>query len=142
MNVHTAAAKKVTVIPADPQYTQRDIRKQHLRVAPYCRVSTDSDEQLTSYRAQIEYYTAKIAENPDWTMVRMYADEGTTGTSMKRRKHFLEMISDCEAGKIDLVITKSTTRFARNTLEGIQIVRKLKRLGIGVFFEKENANTL
>ena len=74
MNVYTAAAKKVTVIPADPQYTQRDIRKQHLRVAPYCRVSTDSDEQLTSYRAQIEYYTAKIAENPDWTMVRMYAD--------------------------------------------------------------------
>ena len=83
MSVYTAAAKKVTVIPADPQYSQRDIRKQHLRVAPYCRVSTDSDEQLTSYRAQIEYYTAKIAENPDWTMVRMYADEGTTGTSMK-----------------------------------------------------------
>ena len=142
MNVHTAAAKKVTVIPADPQYTQRDIRKQHLRVAPYCRVSTDSDEQLTSYRAQIEYYTAKIAENPDWTMVRMYADEGTTGTSMKKRKEFLKLVDDCEKGKIDLVITKSTTRFARNTLEGIQTVRKLRRLGVGVFFEKENANTL
>ena len=142
MNVHTAAAKKVTVIPADPQYTQRDIRKQHLRVAPYCRVSTDSDEQLTSYRAQIEYYTAKIAENPDWTMVRMYADEGTTGPSMKKRKEFLKLVDDCEKGKIDLVITKSTTRFARNTLEGIQTVRKLRRLGVGVFFEKENANTL
>ena len=142
MNVHTAAAKKVTVIPADPRYTQRDIRKQHLRVAPYCRVSTDSDEQLTSYRAQIEYYTAKIAENPDWTMVRMYADEGTTGTSMKKRKEFLKLVDDCEKGKIDLVITKSTTRFARNTLEGIQTVRKLRRLGVGVFFEKENANTL
>ena len=142
MNIPTAAAKKVTVIPADPQYTQRDIRKQHLRVAPYCRVSTDSDEQLTSYRAQIEYYTAKIAENPDWTMVRMYADEGTTGTSMKKRKEFLKLVEDCEKGKIDLVITKSTTRFARNTLEGIQTVRKLRRLGVGVFFEKENANTL
>ena len=142
MNVRTPSAKKVTVIPADPQYTQRDIRKQHLRVAPYCRVSTDSDEQLTSYRAQIEYYTAKIAENPDWTMVRMYADEGTTGTSMKKRKEFLKLVDDCEKGKIDLVITKSTTRFARNTLEGIQTVRKLRRLGVGVFFEKENANTL
>ena len=142
MNVPTTAARKVTIIPADPQYTQKDIRKQHLRVAPYCRVSTDSEEQLTSYESQIAYYTAKIAENPDWTMVRLYADEGITGTTMKKRKHFLEMIADCEAGKIDLVITKSTTRFARNTLEGIQIVRKLKRLGIGVFFEKENTNTL
>ena len=102
MNIHTAATKKVTVIPADPQYTQRDIRKQHLRVAPYCRVSTDSDEQLTSYRAQIEYYTAKIAENPDWTMVRMYADEGTTGTSMKKRKEFLKLVDDCEKGKIEI----------------------------------------
>ena len=142
MSVHTAAAKKVTVIPADPQYTQRDIRKQHLRVAPYCRVSTDKEEQLSSYEAQIEYYTAKIAENPDWTMVRLYADEGISGTSMKKRKEFLKLVDDCEKGKIDLVITKSTTRFARNTLEGIQIIRQLKRLGVGVFFEKENANTL
>jgi len=134
--------KKVTVIQPDPQFTQKDIRKQHLRVAPYCRVSTDSEEQLTSYKSQIAYYTAKIAENPDWTMVRLYADEGITGTSMKKRKEFMKMIADCEAGKIDLVITKSTTRFARNTLEGIQIVRKLKRLGIGVYFEKENTNTL
>ena len=142
MSIHTAAAKKVTIIPADPQYTQKDIRKQHLRVAPYCRVSTDKEEQLSSYEAQIEYYTARIAENPDWTMVRMYADEGISGTSMKKRKEFLKMVEDCEKGKIDLVITKSTTRFARNTLEGIQIVRQLRRLGVGVFFEKENANTL
>ena len=142
MSVHTATAKKVTVIPADPQYTQKDIRKQHLRVAPYCRVSTDKEEQLSSYEAQIEYYTAKIAENPDWTMVRLYADEGISGTSMKKRKEFLTLVDDCEKGKIDLVITKSTTRFARNTLEGIQTVRQLRRLGVGVFFEKENANTL
>ena len=136
------AARIVSIIPADPKYAQRDIRKQHLRVAPYCRVSTDSEEQLTSYESQIAYYTAMIAQNPDWTMVRLYADEGITGTSVKKRKQFLKMITDCKAGKIDLVITKSTTRFARNTLEGIQIVRELKRLGIGVFFEKENANTL
>ena len=116
MSIHTAAAKKVTIIPADPQYTQKDIRKQHLRVAPYCRVSTDKEEQLSSYEAQIEYYTARIAENPDWTMVRMYADEGISGTSMKKRKEFLKMVEDCEKGKIDLVITKSTTRFARNSL--------------------------
>ena len=77
-----ASARRVTVIPAAPEFVQKDIRKQRLRVAPYCRVSTDSEEQLNSYAAQIEYYTAKIAENPDWTMVKMYADEGITGTSI------------------------------------------------------------
>ena len=137
-----ASARKVTIIPASPEFTQRDIRKKHLRVAPYCRVSTDSEEQLNSYAAQIEYYTAKVAENPDWTLVRLYADEGITGTSMRKRKEFLKLIEDCRKGKIDLVITKSVTRFARNTLEGIQTVRELRRMGIGVFFEKENTNTL
>ncbi len=137
-----ASARRVTVIPAAPEFVQKDIRKQRLRVAPYCRVSTDSEEQLNSYAAQIEYYTAKITENPDWTMVKMYADEGITGTSMRKRKEFLKMIEDCKKGRIDLVIVKSVSRFARNTLEGIQIVRELRRLGIGVFFEKENTNTL
>ena len=136
------AQKKVTFIPADPKYEKKDIRSQRLRVAPYCRVSTDSDEQLTSYTAQIEYYTAKIAANPEWTMVRLYADEGITGTSTKKRKQFNKLIADCEAGKIDLVITKSVSRFGRNTLDGLQYTRKLKRLGVGVFFEKENVNTL
>ena len=134
--------RKVTVIPADPKFEKKDIRKQHLRVAPYCRVSTDTEEQLSSYEAQIEYYTEKIAANPEWTMVRLYADEGKTGTSTKKRKEFLKMISDCENGKIDLVITKSVSRFGRNTLDGLQNVRKLKRIGIGVYFEKENVNTL
>lgn len=100
MNVLTASAKKVTVMQPDPQFTQKDIRKQHLRVAPYCRVSTDSEEQLTSYKSQIAYYTAIIAENPDWTMVRLYADEGITGTSMKKRKEFMKMIEDCEHGNL------------------------------------------
>ena len=136
------AQKKVTIIPANPKLEKKDIRSQHLRVAPYCRVSTDKDEQLTSYEAQIEYYTAKIAANPEWTMVRLYADEGITGTSTKKRKQFNKLVTDCEAGKIDLVITKSVSRFGRNTLDGLQYTRKLKRLGIGVYFEKENVNTL
>lgn len=108
----------------------------------YCRVSTDKEEQLSSYEAQIEYYTEKIDANPDWTMVRLYADEGITGTSAKKRKDFLQMIRDCERGKIDLVITKSVSRFCRNTLDGLNYVRRLKRHGVGVYFEKENVNTL
>ncbi len=138
----TRTPKKVTFIPQDAQQTARDFRKQHLRVAPYCRVSTDKDEQLSSYEAQIQYYTEMIAANPDWTMVRLYADEGKTGTSTKKRKEFLSMIRDCEKGKVDLVITKSVSRFGRNTLDGLDYVRRLKRLGVGVYFEKENVNTL
>lgn len=142
MSMQQKAPRKITVIPADPQMTQRDIRKQRLRVAPYCRVSTGKEEQLSSYEAQIEYYTEKIASNPEWTMVRLYADEGKTGTSTKKRKDFLKLIRDCENGKVDLVITKSVPRFGRNTLDGLNYVRQLKRLGIGVYFEKENVNTL
>ena len=144
MNIQqtTPPPKLVTMIPADPQMAERDLRKKHLRVAPYCRVSTDKEEQLSSYEAQIEYYTEKIDANPDWTMVRLYADEGITGTSAKKRKDFLQMIRDCERGKIDLVITKSVSRFCRNTLDGLNYVRRLKRHGVGVYFEKENVNTL
>lgn len=134
--------KRVTVIPPDPQLTEKDIRKQHLRVAPYCRVSTSSEEQQGSYQAQIEYYTEKIATQPDWTMVDMFADEGKSATSTKKRKDFLRMIKACEKGKVDLVITKSVSRFCRNTLDGLDHVRKLKRMGVGVLFEKENVNTL
>lgn len=142
MNTAVRTPRKVTVIPADPQTTERDIRKQHLRVAPYCRVSTDKDEQLSSYEAQIEYYTEKINANKDWTMVRLYADEGKSGTSTKKRKDFLKLIRDCEKGRIDLVITKSVSRFGRNTLDGLDYVHRLKRIGVGVYFEKENVNTL
>lgn len=142
MNTVTQQERRITVIPADPQFTERDIQKKHLRVAAYCRVSTDSEEQLNSYNAQITYYTEKIAATPEWTMVRLYADEGITGTSMKRRKEFLKMLRDCDRGKIDLIITKSASRFGCNTLDGLDTVRRLKRKGIGVFFEKENVNTL
>ena len=142
MNAQASPRRKVTMIPADPQMAEKDIRKKHLRIAPYCRVSTDKDEQLSSYEAQIEYYTEKIAANPDWTMVRMFADEGITGTSTKKRKEFRKMIQACESGQIDLVITKSVSRFCRNTLDGLSYVRRLKNHGVGVFFEKENVNTL
>ena len=134
--------KRVTFIPADPIHESKDIYKKHLRVAAYCRVSTDSKEQLSSYEAQIEYYTAKISNQPNWTMVRIYADEGITGTSTKKRKEFLRMIKDCEKGKIDLIITKSVSRLTRNTYDGLDCVRRLKRWGVGVLFEKENVNTL
>ena len=136
--------RNVTTIPADPQAstTEAEYRKKHLRVAPYCRVSTSKDEQLSSYEAQIEYYTEKIAERPEWTMVRLYADQGKSGTSTKKRKEFLKLIQDCKKGKIDLIITKSVSRFCRNTLDGLDYVRRLKRMGVGVYFEKENTNTL
>lgn len=142
MTAQQKTPKKVTVTPADPKYTQKDIRKQHLRVAPYCRVSTGSGEQLTSFTAQIEYYTQRIADTEGWTMVRLYADEGITGTSTKKRTQFNKMIRDAEKGKIDLVITKSVSRFCRNTLDGLGYIRRLKKCGVGVYFEKENTNTL
>ena len=113
-----------------------------LRVAAYCRVSTDSDEQETSYEAQCRHYKAFISENPAWELVGIYADEGITGTSTKRREQFKRMIADCEAGRIDLVVTKSISRFARNTLDCLQYIRHLKALGIAVDFEKEAINTL
>lgn len=134
--------RKVTVIPADPQLTEKDIRKKHLRVAPYCRVSTSSEEQLDSYDNQIEYYTEKIKAQDGWTMVDMFADPGITGTSVTKRKAFQRMIKACKKGKVDLVITKSVSRFCRNTLDGLEYVRMLKSMNVGVYFEKENVNTL
>ena len=142
MSIPQKAPRKVTVTPADPKYTQKDIRKQHLRVAPYCRVSTGSEEQQTSFTAQMEYYTQRIADTEGWTMVRLYADEGITGTSTKKRVQFNKMIRDAEKGKIDLIITKSVSRFCRNTLDGLEYIRRLKKCGVGVYFEKENTNTL
>ena len=142
MSIRQKVPRKVTVTPPDPKYAEKDIRKQHLRVAPYCRVSTGSEEQQTSFTAQMDYFTQRIAANKDWTMVQMYADKGITGTSAKKRPQFLKMIRDAEKGKIDLVITKSVSRFCRNTLDGLEYVRRLKRCGVGVFFEKENTNTL
>ena len=118
------------------------IQPERLRVAAYCRVSTDSEEQLNSYEAQKSYYTQKIEESPDWEMAGIYADEGISGTSMKKRTEFKKMITACKRGRIDLIITKSLSRFARNTVDCLETVRLLKANGIGVYFEKENINTL
>ena len=113
-----------------------------MRVAAYCRVSTDSDEQESSYEAQCRHYTDFIMGNPEWELAGIYADEGISGTSTKRRDQFNKMIADCGAGRIDMVITKSISRWARNTIDSLQNIRKLKELGIPVLFEKENINTM
>ena len=108
------------------------------RVAAYARVSTDKDEQLTSYKAQVDYYEKYIKNNDEWEFVGVYADEGITGTSTKNRKRFQEMIDDAVAGKIDLIITKSVSRFARNTVDTLVNIRKLKDAGCECFFEEQN----
>ena len=108
------------------------------RVAAYARVSTDKDEQLTSYKAQLDYYEKYIKKNDEWEFVGVYADEGITGTSTKNRKRFQEMIDDAVAGKIDLIITKSVSRFARNTVDTLVNIRKLKDAGCECFFEEQN----
>ena len=143
MEATTTLDRRVRVIPATK--TQGAIHSTHdgkKRVAAYCRVSTDSEEQLNSYEAQKSYYTQKIEESSDWEMAEIYADEGISGTSMKKRTEFKKMITACKRGHIDLIITKSLSRFARNTVDCLETVRLLKANGIGVYFEKENINTL
>ena len=135
---------KITVIPSTKnQHTQVPLGSISLRkVAAYARVSTNTDEQYTSYEAQVNYYRKFIQEKGDWEYTNVYADEGISGTNTKRRTEFNRMISDALEGKIDLIITKSISRFARNTLDTISFVRKLKDKGVEVFFEKENLWTL
>lgn len=111
-------------------------------MAAYCRVSTAQEEQLLSYENQVNYYTTFINENPLYEYAGTYADEGISATNTKKRDEFKRMIADCRAGKIDMIITKSISRFARNTLDCLNYVRELKELGIGIIFEKENINTL
>ena len=135
-------APKVIIIPAKQEMTENRTIKRQLRVAAYCRVSTDDEEQLTSYEAQQTYYTDKIMTNPDWTMAGIYADEGITGTKATKRPEFLKMIRKCKQKKIDLILVKSISRFARNTVDCLNYIRTLKSLGIAVIFEKENINTL
>ena len=112
------------------------------RVAAYVRVSTDGDEQLESFQSQKQYYQDKISENRDWVMVGIYADEAITGTKVDKREQFQRMIQDCMDGNIDVIMTKSVSRFSRNTVDILQYVRLLKGKGIAVIFEKENINTL
>lgn len=113
-----------------------------MRVAAYCRVSTGSEDQLESYKAQVAYYTDAIAKNPRWRFVDIYADEGITGVMAKKRTNFMRMMRDCEKGKIDLILTKSVARFARNTVDSLNYVRRLKAKGIGVYFEEQALDSL
>jgi DNA invertase Pin-like site-specific DNA recombinase len=134
----------VRVIPATAPVLSAQERHSAVkrRVAGYARVSTDSDEQLTSYEAQVDYYTKLIQGNPDWEFVFVYTDEGISAVSTKRREGFKQMVADGLAGKFDLLITKSVSRFARNTVDSLTTVRQLKEKGVEVWFEKENIFTL
>jgi len=135
--------KIVQVIPVRNERETKVIKKEkRMRVAAYCRVSTELEEQQSSYKLQVEYYTSYIQNNSDWIFAGIYADEGITGTNLKKRDGFNKLIKDCLLGKIDMVITKSVSRFARNTLDCLATIRKLKEKNIAVFFEKENINTL
>lgn len=136
-------AKTVNIIPAKPKKTQtKDGSSKPLRVAAYCRVSTDDEEQLTSYENQIQYYTELISANPNWEMAGIYADEDISGTNAKKRTEFLKLMALCRRGRVDLILTKSVSRFARNTVDCLNYARLLKSKGIGILFEKENINTL
>lgn len=134
-------AKKVTIIKPAADII-KSVSQPILRVCAYARVSTGSKAQADSYATQVAYYTEKIEANPLWEFAGIYADEAITGTKVKGRTEFQTMIQECLDGNIDLIITKSVTRFARNTVESIQTIRKLKEIGVGIYFEKENINTL
>ena len=137
------ATRNVRVIPAtiNPLSQLPIAMQRRRRVAGYARVSTDSDEQFTSYEAQVDYYTRFIQSKPDWEFVKVYTDEGISGTNTKHREGFKEMIADALAGKIDLIVTKSVSRFARNTVDSLVTIRKLKENGVECYFEKEGIYT-
>lgn len=139
-----ALAQNITVIPAKRMIgTQRpDTKVQKIRVAAYCRVSTEYEEQESSYEVQVEHYTNYIHSNSEWELAGVYADDGISATNTAKRDAFNRMIEDCRAGKIDMILTKSISRFSRNTVDCLKYTRELKTLNIAVFFEKENINTL
>ena len=134
-------ARKVTVIPANQTVKKMDETKKK-RVAAFCRVSTDHEEQEGSFRNQVDYYTRLIETTPGWELAGIFADDGISGTGTKKRCGFMDMIDACERHEVDFVITKSISRFARNTADSLFYSRKLKNLGIPIYFEKENVNTM
>ncbi|WP_247938538.1 recombinase family protein [Streptococcus intermedius] len=137
-------SNNVEIIKANPLVTRRNDNSGSLsrRVAAYCRVSSDSDDQKNSYDSQVRHYREYISQHQDWILVDIYADEGISGTQVGKRQDFQRLISDCLDGKIDYIITKAIARFARNTLDTLKYVRLLKDKQIGVFFEEENIDTL
>ena len=137
--VGSLALDQTPRVIAIPSIGQEETRK--LRVAAYARVSSDSEDQLHSFAAQTAHYTELICQNPDWELVDVYADKGITGTSAEKRDDFQRLLADCRRGRIDKILVKSSSRFARNTKESLEAVRELKSLGIGVCFEEENIDT-
>ena len=132
----------ITRLAAIPRpATFKEAAKSVQRVAAYARVSTDHEDQETSLSAQTEYYRKKITEHPGWEFVEIYVDDGISGLSTKHREGFNRMVEDCLARRIDLILTKSISRFARNTVDTVTTIRKLKDSGVGVYFEKENIFT-
>ena len=142
MEVQRIPKRTVSVIEPQKSILVDKEKYHQKRVAAYCRVSTDSEEQLTSYQNQMRVYTEMIAANKEWEFAGLYADEGISGTRADKRPEFQRMIRDCHNGKIDYIITKSVSRFARNTVECLEYVRSLKAQGIGIFFEEQNIDTL
>ena len=142
MEVQRIPKRTVSVIEPQKSILVDKEKYHQKRVAAYCRVSTDSEEQLTSYQNQMRVYTEMIAANKEWEFAGLYADEGISGTRADKRPEFQRMIRDCQNGKIDYIITKSVSRFARNTVECLEYVRSLKAQGIGIFFEEQNIDTL
>ena len=135
--------KPVQIIPAKKDL-EPEAEKRKLRVCAYCRVSTEEDNQASSYELQVQNYTKMIQENEEWEFAGIFADEGISGTSTLHREHFLEMIEKCKAGEIDLIITKQVSRFARNVLDSLNYIFMLRKLDppVGVYFETEHLNTL
>jgi len=134
---------RVIKIEARPALPERDnVAPPRKKVAAYARVSTDQDAQQNSFEAQRDYYTKLITDNPDWDFAGIYADHGISGTSSEKRPEFNRMLADCRAGKIQMILTKSVSRFARNTVDSLNAIRELKQLGIGILFEKESIFTL
>ena len=142
MEVKKIPKKTVTLIEPKRSILVDKEKYHQKRVAAYCRVSTDSEEQLTSYVNQKKFYTDMIARNTEWQFAGLYADEGISGTRADKRPEFNNMIKACLAGKIDYIITKSVSRFARNTVDCLDYVRMLRAKGIGIFFEEQNIDTL
>lgn len=135
--------KSVAIIPPQVKYDRHvRVEQKTLRVAAYCRVSTLLEQQEGSYEAQVDYYTEKINSNPNWRCAGIFADDGKSATQTKKRDDFNAMIDACMAGKVDLILTKSVSRFARNTVDALQYIRKLKEKNIPVIFEKEGVNTM
>ena len=134
--------KVVRKIPAKIDIVE-EIKQAHrqLRVAAYCRVSTAQEEQLNSYDVQVRYYTEKIRSEPKWAFVGIFSDRGLSGTSTKKRDEFNKMIKQCRRGKIDMIITKSISRFARNTADVLKYVRMLKEIDVDIFFEEQNIHS-